>query len=590
MGNLFSKFWWFSREHVSEDVLLSLLDGELWPMHTRKVQKHLQRCWTCRVRRDQLEKTIGRFVDYRQHLVKPYMPPPPRGREMFLAKLEERIQTRRQPWWIRSMQTLRQMSPQTMSPIIASMLVVGVAALLLFLIWQRNLPTVSAHQLLEKAQMWDISPSSATRSVVVYQKVEVRTRGGKLERAIYRDSSGKRKPLPVTLSSDDEAIQQKVQSAGVNLQEPLSAINFREWHDRQSAFSDKVTRSGDLLLTLTTSLPSGPIASESLTVRANDFHPVKRTIETRDNDRIEIAELNYAVLGWNEVNEALFEPLAAPRLEHPVLLAPLPTLPALPTLPTEAELDGAELEVRLALNRLHADEGERVNIIRTERNIEVKGIVDSTERKQEVVNGLKMLSHVKTEVLSAAEIQPTSPEILSAQPTSVRSIDPVASPLEEYVESQPQKKLLLNDAPQGLVDAAFRVRHSADELDTIAAKFTNSAEGTPESAAVRELTQSYTQRLVAALDSESSIMRQFGLDETANIPANISAQIDLAAEVQRNDALCLEMVTQDSTTRRTASEIAADIRDSIVRIRSVISARSETGTKEQMKENLPNPW
>jgi len=507
---------------------------------------------------------------------------------MFLAKLEERIQTRKQSWWIRPTQTLRQMAPQTMSPIIASMLVVGVAALLLLLIWQRNLPTVSAHQLLERAQMWDESPSSATRSVVVYQKVEMRTRAGKLERAIYRDSSGKRKPRPVVLSSDDEAIQQKVQSAGVNLQEPLSAINFREWHDRQPGFSDQVTRSGDLLLTLTTSLPTGPVASESLTVRASDFHPVKRTIETRDNDHIEIAELNYAILGWNEVNEALFEPLAIPLPEHPVLSPPLPILPTLPSLPTEAELDGAELEVRLILNRLHADEGERVNIARTDRNIEVKGIVDSTERKQEVVNGLKMLSHVKTEVLSADEIQPTSTETLPTQPTSVRTIDPVASPLEEYVDSQPQKKLLLNDAPQGLVDAAFKVRHSADELDTIATKFTNSAEGTTESTAIRELTQSYTQRLIAALDGESSILRQFDLDDSVNIPANLSAQIDLAAEVQRNDALCLEMVTQDSTTRRTASEIAADMRDSIARIRSAISVRSETGTKERVKENLPN--
>jgi len=76
-------------------------------------------------------------------------------------------------------------------------------------------------------------------------------------------------------------------------------------------------------------------------------------------------------------------------------------------------------------------------------------------------------------------------------------------------------------------------------------------------------------------------LRQFDFDEAANIPANISEQIDLAAEVQRNAALCLEMVTQESTTRRTASEIATDIRDSIGRIRSAISIRSETAPENK---------
>ncbi|WP_158820268.1 hypothetical protein [Granulicella sp. S156] len=570
--------------HLSDEKLSRLTAGELGAVQRLLAQAHLEKCWQCRLRREALERSALQLAEYRNCLVE-RIPSNPDRRSALLMLMHQRSETVSPPRESGiALFSVIGKSDTWMTPMLASFLIIACAACLLFMVWRRPTATVSAAELLNRAE-------SADRAVlygkpgVIYEKIGIRTASGRIEQEIYRDAHRERRRRASDADAKIEApLQSVLESAQVNLDDPLSIASYRTWYDGQQKKVDAVSQGGGLL-TLSTRTPEGSIRQETITVRASDFHPIQRTIRTADDEVIEIAELNYALLDWSSVNETLFEPLAAPRLENPVLVSALPSLPALPT---EAELDSAELEALLTLNRLHADEGERISIARTDHGIEVKGIVDSTERKQEVVNGLRMLQHVKAEVLSTAEVRSDTAEALPLQPTSIRAIDPAASPLEEYVDAQPQKKLLLNDAPRDLVDAAFKVRRSADELNTLATKFTNSAEGTTANAAIKELTQSYTQRLSAALDNESSILRQFGLDETANVPASISAQISLPAEARRNDALCQEMVTDDSATRRTAVEIAADIRDSIVRIRSAIAIRGEIGSKESSGGDRPD--
>lgn len=44
--------------HYSDDLLVAFLDGELSPFRYESVQKHLQACWPCRARLDELEQQI----------------------------------------------------------------------------------------------------------------------------------------------------------------------------------------------------------------------------------------------------------------------------------------------------------------------------------------------------------------------------------------------------------------------------------------------------------------------------------------------------------------------------------------------------
>ena len=62
--------------HLSDAQLLLALDGELSAHEDEHVDGHLDACWSCRARREQIEKAIGDVVEYRERLMKPYFPMP----------------------------------------------------------------------------------------------------------------------------------------------------------------------------------------------------------------------------------------------------------------------------------------------------------------------------------------------------------------------------------------------------------------------------------------------------------------------------------------------------------------------------------
>ena len=53
-------------EHVSDDLLIQLLDGELAARHATRAKLHLASCWVCRGRIQELEQTVQCFLEYRR--------------------------------------------------------------------------------------------------------------------------------------------------------------------------------------------------------------------------------------------------------------------------------------------------------------------------------------------------------------------------------------------------------------------------------------------------------------------------------------------------------------------------------------------
>jgi hypothetical protein len=580
MGDLLKQFWWASREHCGEDILLSLLDGELSIMQARRVHKHLERCWTCRARRDALEKTILQFVGYRTQLISPHMPPPRHRRERFLASLDELIQSKKKPWWSHFAQTSRRFYPQMMSPVLASALVVGAAAVLLLFIWQRSLPPMSAGVLLAKAQASDSQPAATTHSGVIYQKVEIRTKSNRLERAIYRDISGKRKPRHAAATPANEAMKQKVELAGIDWQEPLSVRDFRDWHDRQLAPVDKVSRSGDQLLTLTTSVPAGPIASEVLTVRADDFHAVGRTVEMRGDERIEIAELNYAVLGWSDVNEALFEPF------NPV--SPTPTPLHLATLPTPAQLDMAELQARLVLSRLNADSTEQLEFSRTNAVVQIKGIVDTNQRRNTLVARLQHLPHVSTAIFSIEELNAHRESVSRATSIETHSIVGQPSPLEQYFRLHGSNQDTVSQLSQRLLDAAASVKQETRAIHDLHQRFASDTDLDGRArATLNELLHNHIVKLQSALNFEDDMIGNGLVARKSNHvpPATDASPEVLSAYGDRNLALCRELISFSNAAPRSAEAIAADLQTSTQELRAIVSGVSINGAPSSQTTN-----
>src|ERR1700733_7945366 len=83
--------------HLKDHQLLLALDGESSNHEAAQVEAHLRACWSCRARRDQIEKAISDVVEYRNHLLKPFFPIPNSGRSIFLARLEQFARTARRP-------------------------------------------------------------------------------------------------------------------------------------------------------------------------------------------------------------------------------------------------------------------------------------------------------------------------------------------------------------------------------------------------------------------------------------------------------------------------------------------------------------
>ena len=82
MNNRYSK-------HASDEQLLRALDGELSAQDLSAVQEHIEACWSCRARSEQMERAISRLVVWRNVELASYPPPPSGGRQRLARALAE---------------------------------------------------------------------------------------------------------------------------------------------------------------------------------------------------------------------------------------------------------------------------------------------------------------------------------------------------------------------------------------------------------------------------------------------------------------------------------------------------------------------
>lgn len=279
----------------------------------------------------------------------------------------------------------------TRSPLLASATLFAACSIVCILWWEQNTPKMKPETLLLRAAQANATAASPRQSQVVYQKVRISTQHRVMERSIYRDPVKKRKFKQDQLNSDDLALKAKLNVAGVDWDEPLSAATYQNWRTHAHVTSDTVRETGQNLLTLTTTVSDAEVAEESLTIRENDFHPLTREIVFREQGQeqasmsVEIAELNYAVLDVDSMSPSLFDQPPSPIV---------PLLPTVANLPSAEELDMAELQVRRKLHELGADLGEDIHLTRSERNIQVAGVAPTSERARILRSSLYSVPHV----------------------------------------------------------------------------------------------------------------------------------------------------------------------------------------------------
>ncbi len=568
--------------HISDETLADLISGELGSLRTVRARAHMSRCWQCRARREELEKAALLVVEYSKRNLASCMPLDPRYRQSFLARVQDETGAKPRPVirWPRLIPLVRTLS-KTMSPVFASVIVIAVAFMALFWIWKGPVTPVSASELLHRAEISDRQHIGERTTGVLYQQVAVKSGQATFRHSIYRDLSGRRKMHAITLSASEQVVQQKLETAGVAWDQPLSAAAYKEWHDRQNKPLDEVRRAGSSQLILTTKLDGGEIAQESLTVRADDFHPIKRIVEMRNQEIIEIAELDFAVLGWNAVNQALFEPLAEPSVG--IGVSALSTHEVLPrALPSAMQVDIAELAARSVLNQLNSDVQDQVRVSHTESGVVVKGIIGTDERKREIISRLNQIAYVRAEILSTEEMQ-AHPANTFPQPSTggeaaqLYTASPQLAPLAAYLQERDLPADQLSETSKHLLSASLEVQQAGAQLVELRERFANAA-SLPSQARTQFDMLAGTNRhvieegLAAELDALDkvgfTVQGGSAMSSVEDIVANEEA---LQRSIEDNQRLCQELIVAPLSNPRPASVIVGDIGQSIKRIKTLLA-------------------
>jgi hypothetical protein len=482
-----------------------------------------------------------------------------------------------------------QIAISNMNPTLATAMALALASVVCVFMWlQQARPSITSNALLVRAEVWDPATADHTQPGVIRQTIRIRTRKQTLERAIYRDAQGRRQPRLRKLAYDEEQLKKKLAATGVAWDAPLSATSYQDWHDRQRVRQDEIRRSGSHLLVLTTTTPNGPVAAQSLTVRDTDFHPIERTIAFRDSETVEIAELDYQVFPWAAVSGDVFEPIGGARADTANDLEPS-VLPRLQEIFSGAQLDETELGARLVLNQLQADTGEQIQIERNGRGIKVKGLVETDQRKKELLAQLRAVPHLTASILSIEELEQSPDREPGLTSLKVASVTAQPSPLETYFVAHGRDANALRRLSQRLLSSALTVSQESTALTDLQARFA-SADGMTyiAKATLAELVFSHRQKLLLALHEEQGLLDEVMSTAATSKPSELSqpesATASLVEAAERNLTLCEELALGSNSQPQSAESIIQQLAASLNEL-SIAVHRANTGSQNTVSPN-----
>jgi anti-sigma factor RsiW len=550
--------------HVTDETLSRLLSDELSTAKTTRAHIHLAQCWQCWARHEQLEKAVLSVVEYRRLHLASASPQSPTRRDALIEQLDRLLREapHRHRRWPRFHLHLGVTQSLTLPLAFAG--IAGIALLGLFLSHERD-GSVTATVFLDRATTFEANNQRTAIPAAISQTVRIRTSKAVMDRVVYRDASRRRRLRQQKLEHEQASLKTRLSIAGVSWDEPLSAATYRDWHNRQQTPRDRIDRSKANLLTLTTDVFVGAISEESLTVRATDFHPIRRTINFRDIGTVDIAELSYAVVSWNSINQDLFEPtFVAPSV-------PLIRASRVPP-PSAADIDEAELRARLALNQLRADTGEQVEISRRDRDILVKGVVESTERKRDIESQLRSLPHVALSIMSMSELANRPTTASSVTIINEQTIVAQASPLDKYLLQQQRSREDRSQLSRSLFDSSITIDQECKAISDLLRRF-GSGEHLNEIAgiALGELLARHRATLLATLRQQAEILAEINpsTSEKNNHASESPADplVRLAVDGEQNLALCKELISGSHTSSRPAELVISELTQSVAHLR-----------------------
>ena len=403
-------------------------------------------------------------------------------------------------------------------------------------VYLNRTPVVSAGEILQRANDAQEQQIRGTNQAVIYQKLQVRrmpagsSSAETLTWEVWHDvGNGRfvqkcdgcstespktrtvvaapdtRHPTPVTPHPAPDTLAKLntvLRANHMNPARPLSAASYDAWRRSVAHKNEEVTKTiigghevFSLKTTPTGAINVGQIVEASLVVRTSDWHSVAGRLRVKGDqgdEEFELIETAYSVVSLTALDPKIFAepPVTSTSISSstPDTLNPTPeSTSPLALTPLPAASAALEVAVLEQLNRINAFYGEQLSVTRTPENqLRVHGIVETNQRKQEILQALAALRndpalHVEVETVAEAAARQTrkgsanAPEVSNVDVETKTSI-PVDAELRAHFSRQGLTGEQLDEAIRRFADRMLahgrEARRQALALKQIAARFT----------------------------------------------------------------------------------------------------------------------
>jgi hypothetical protein len=396
--------------HLTEELLIRFLDAELDKRASESAARHLDSCWTCRSKREQLRQAMDRFVQLEEALIDASITTPPRAWAGFRDRLS----------------AVGQQAPSSVTPLPRQvMYALGMfGAAFALALWLLPPSSVSAMEILERSAASERPMLQGRPNPLVLQRLRVESAHRAASWSLWNAPQSQKFQEKWDAPGDDPLradLEGMYAANGLDLKHPLSAANHSHWRLSLKQHNDSVLQQGELLGVVTTSndpAQPGEITEAELWVRRSDWHPVQQAFRVAGagaTEEYRIVETAFHVETLDSENAWIFDP-APPAIENPPVrvhsaatVAESSSAPAV-SVPVQTELIETEIEALALLHEMDADRQDSAEVQRGDSSIVVTAYTSSQDRKLELESHLAALPLVTSAIhlLSDSPIVPAS--------------------------------------------------------------------------------------------------------------------------------------------------------------------------------------
>ncbi len=398
--------------HPTDEDLFLYLDGELGPRKKRKLQEHLLDCWNCRVEIEEMSRGIAKAVRLRNELAGS-LPGRWDSARFERAVLQLLREEPGRSWW-RHLLRIHVLSVRS------AMLSVAVVFVLLWIRLSSPAP-VSAHQLYRRAETEESRRLHPIEEPVIHQRIRISRRAAKTREIRTVETWTHVRPSRHAQRGGDglwREVAGTLELNRLNAERPLSPGSYRMWAEalpakRQVVEARELPDGSPAWVIRTTAARSGPLPhleQAELVLRQADFHPVQENLRVRAEDgdqEYELTELAFDIVPAASVNPVVFHdrPLLAPRQAEirPLIPPPQVATPLVSVPLSQESPDELTLEALYVLHQMHACVGEPFKVLRSGRDVVVKGFAESADRKAQVLAAFRKLPGLTLDIRTLEE-------------------------------------------------------------------------------------------------------------------------------------------------------------------------------------------